>query len=146
MPLLELAAFRYGINCKHYFQTTRDRYRGAHLDLMEFFSNKGAYRVEGGLNVLTKILGKPGKMDVSGDKVYEMYKDGKVQEINDYCLFDTLDTYFVFLRSRVLTGALSLEMEQEVVIQAKTWLESKVEKLPALQQYLVNWGDWTPWP
>jgi 3'-5' exonuclease len=146
LPLLELAAFRYGISCRHYFQSSRDRYRGSHLDLMEFFTNKGAYRVEGGLNLLTKILGKPGKMDVSGDKVYEMYKSGMVQQINDYCMFDTLDTYFVFLRSRVIMGLLGLDTEQELVRQAKAWLESRVDKMPALQQYLANWGDWEPWP
>jgi 3'-5' exonuclease len=146
MPLLELAAFRYGFNGKHYFQNARDRYRGAHLDLMEFFTNKGAYRAEGGLNLLTKLLGKPGKMDVSGDKVYEMYKAGKLQEINDYCMYDTLDTYFVFLRAHVMMGGLTLEAEQDLVRQAKAWLEERVEKMPGIQQYLANWGDWKPWP
>jgi hypothetical protein len=146
LPLLELAAFRYGINCSNYFHNARDRYRGSHLDLMELFTNKGAYRVEGGLNLLTKILGKPGKMNMSGDRVYELYQAGKIQEINDYCMYDTLDTYFVFLRSRVMMGELTLETEQELVRQAKTWLESKIDTMPALQQYLANWGDWEPWP
>ena len=53
----------------------------------------------GGLNLLAKLIGKPGKMDVSGEQVYEMYRDGRYQDINDYCMFDTLDTYFVFLRT-----------------------------------------------
>jgi predicted PolB exonuclease-like 3'-5' exonuclease len=147
LPLLELAAFRYGHSAQGYFLRTRDRYRGNHTDLLELFSNFGAVRLAGGLNLLSKILGKPGKMDVTGDQVYAMYQEGKKQEISDYCMFDTLDTYFVFLRSRVLTGQLTLEQEQALVRdEARAWIVAKVGEIPALQQYLDNWGAWEPWP
>lgn len=146
LPLLELAAFRYGCGGRDYFQNSRNRFNGGHLDLMELLSNYGACRLVGGLNLLSKILGKPGKMEVSGDQVYAMYREGKLQEINDYCMFDTLDTYFVFLRTRVLTGDLSLAQEHDLVLRAKDWLTGKSVELPALKQYLANWGDWDPWP
>src|SRR5260370_22293195 len=85
LPLLELAAFRYGCNAKTYFQGVRDRFRGNHLDLLEWLTNYGALRPLGlRLDVFAKILGKPGKMDVSGDQVYAMFAQGKKQEINDY--------------------------------------------------------------
>ena len=74
----------------------------------------------GGLDLLSKLLGKPGKMEVSGDQVYEMHRAGRHQDINDYCLFDTLDTYFVFLRTRVLSGDLTLEQEHELVRRRTT--------------------------
>jgi predicted PolB exonuclease-like 3'-5' exonuclease len=148
LPLLELAAFRYGLCAGEYYRNSRDRYRGLHLDLLEWLTNFGACRGQGtgGLNLYSKLLGKPGKMDVSGDQVYEMHLAGKAQEINDYCMFDTLDTYFVFLRTRVLNGDISLEQEQRLVLQAKSWLNDKAAELPALQHYLTNWGDWQPWP
>jgi len=101
MPLLELAAFRYGYSARDYCQNSRNRFNGP-IDLMDWMTNFGAYRLTGGLDLLAKLLGKPGKMEVSGDQVYQMYLDGKLQEINDYCLCDTLDTYFVFLRTRIL--------------------------------------------
>ncbi|HEV3258111.1 MAG TPA: 3'-5' exonuclease [Gemmataceae bacterium] len=145
LPLLELAAFRYGCSGQDYFNKTRNRYTG-HLDLFDWLSNYGGCRLAGGLNLLSKILGKPGKMEMAGDQVYQMYLDGKHQEINDYCMFDTLDTYFVFLRTRVLTGDLRLEEEHDIVAGAKVWITSKVAELPALQKYLDNWGDWKPWP
>ena len=66
-------------------------------------------RMNGGLDLLSKLLGKPGKLEIRGDQVYAMFLEGKIQEINDYCAFDTLDTYFVLLRTRVLTGELTLE-------------------------------------
>ena len=97
LPLLEMAAFRYGINCQSHIA---QRFRGdGHLDLMDWLTNRGAYRMAGGLNLLSKMLGKPGKTDIQGDMVYQLYLAGKTQEINDYCLADTLDTYFIFLRT-----------------------------------------------
>ena len=146
LPLLELAAFRYGCTGRDYFQNSRNRYNSNHIDLCDWMTNYGAIRLSGGLNLLSKILGKPGKMGISGDQVYSYYQQGKLQAINDYCMCDTLDTYFVFLRSRVLTGELTLEEEHEIVARAKSWLTGKVAELPALQSYLDNWGDWQPWP
>ena len=145
LPLLELAAFRYGLTSKEHF-TYRRRYDSWHLDLMDWLTNFGAFRMVGGLNLLSKLLGKPGKMAVQGDQVYAMHQAGKFQEINDYCMFDTLDSYFVFLRTRVLSGDLTLEQEQEAVHRAKDWLKNKTAEFPALAQYLDNWGDWQPWP
>jgi predicted PolB exonuclease-like 3'-5' exonuclease len=146
LPLLELAAFRYGCSGRDYFQGSRNRFGGGHFDLMDWLTNFGAARLAGGLNLLSKILGKPGKMDIAGDQVYQLHLDGKIKEINDYCMFDTLDTYFVFLRTRILSGDLSLEQEHLLVMRAKAWIEAKVATVPALQQYLDNWGDWDPWP
>ena len=145
LPLLELSAFRYGCCAGDYFLNSRNRYNGE-IDLLDWLTNYGACRLAGGLDLFSKILGKPGKMDVSGEQVYGMYLDGKIQDINDYCLFDTLDTYFVFLRTRVMRGDISLETEQAVVGDAKAWLAAKSSEIPALRKYLENWGDWQPWP
>jgi predicted PolB exonuclease-like 3'-5' exonuclease len=145
LPLLEMAAFRYGCSGRSYFDSSRNRYHGG-LDLLDWLTNYGAYRLAGGLDLLSKILGKPGKMEVSGDQVYALYLADKLQEINDYCMFDTLDTYFVFLRTRVLAGEISLQEEAALVERARNWLIEKVAELPALGQYLANWGYWQPWP
>jgi predicted PolB exonuclease-like 3'-5' exonuclease len=149
LPLLEMAAFRYGCTARDYFNSSRNsrqRYNGGHIDMMDWLSNFGAVRMAGGLNVLSKLLGKPGKMSMSGDQVYQMYLDGKIGAINDYCMFDTLDTYFVFLRTRVMTGELTLAQEHQLVLGAKTMVHERVAQFPALEQYLTHWGDWNPWP
>ena len=146
LPLLELAAFRWGICAREHFQSSRNRYNGSHLDLQELMTNFSAYRLNGGLNLLAKLLGKPGKMAVAGDQVYRMHKEGQAREINEYCMFDTLDTYFVFLRTRVLTGDITAEQEAELVEKAKTTLAAQTRDLPALKHYLDHWTDWQPWP
>jgi predicted PolB exonuclease-like 3'-5' exonuclease len=140
MPLLELAAFRYGCSAKDHYLNNRYRYNGP-IDLLDFFGNFGACRMEGGLNLLAKLIGKPGKTDIKGEDVYRMYLEGKHQEINDYCLCDTLDTYFVFLRTRILTGDINPEQENELIAKAKEFLESKIADFPILSRYMENWTE-----
>ncbi len=154
LPLLELAAFRYGLGAPAWFQETsrsfdQPRYRYntiAHIDLCDLLTNFGATRFNGGLNLAANVLGKPGKMEVEGDMVQDMYDAGRLAEINDYCRCDVLDTYFVFLRTRVLTGQLRLDAERNLIAETKQWLEARADESPAFRLYLDHWGDWpNPW-
>ncbi|MCL2005612.1 MAG: 3'-5' exonuclease [Planctomycetaceae bacterium] len=154
IPMLELAAFRFGISLPQWFaMDTRSfdqpRYRyntKSHIDLYDILTNHGATRFVGGLNLAASLLGKPGKLDTQGFMVQDMFNDGKLAEINDYCRCDVLDTYFVFLRTMVLVGNLSLTKEQSLVKNTRDWIERQSEAIPIYQQYLANWGDWrNPW-
>ena len=75
-------------------------------------------------------------------QVQDLYIEGQVQRINDYCRCDVLDTYFVFLRFSVLLGRLSLEEEIDRVAYAKQWLTDRSNEEPAYQEYLESWTDW----
>lgn len=98
------------------------------------------------MNLAANVLGKPGKMDVQGDMVQDMVDAGKLLEVNDYCRCDVLDTYFVFLRTRVMLGQLTLDTEQQIITETKGWLESKAAEVAAYRHYLDRWGDWpNPW-
>jgi 3'-5' exonuclease len=153
VPLLELSAFRFGISVPGWFHSgkaadqPRSRYNtAAHIDLCELLTNFGCTRFQGGLNLAANLLGKPGKTDVHGDMVQDMYDAGRLAEVNDYCRCDVLDTYFIFLRSRVLTGQLALEAVQQIVAETKTWLEQRADQAAAFRHYLDHWGDWlNPW-
>ncbi|MGA2796811.1 MAG: 3'-5' exonuclease, partial [Thermoguttaceae bacterium] len=125
----------------------RSRYNtAAHIDLCELLTNFGSARITGGLNLVANLLGKPGKMDVQGDMVQDLFDAGRLADINDYCRCDVLDTYFVFLRTRVLLGQLELAAEQQIIAQTKSWLETKAPDNPAYRLYLDHWGDWpNPW-
>lgn len=130
IPLLELAAYRYGISVPTWFDNggrawaqPRNRYNTAsHLDLQDALINFGATRFSGGLNLAAQLLGKPGKIEVRGDMVQELYEDDQLDEINQYCRCDVLDTYFVFLRYLVLVGALTRDDEEQRVADCKAWL------------------------
>ncbi|MFM7077262.1 MAG: 3'-5' exonuclease, partial [Planctomycetaceae bacterium] len=68
-------------------------------------------------------------------------------EIHDYCRGDVLDTYFIFLRSRVLAGDIDLATEQKLIDHAREWIEGRAASTPGLARYLASWGDWqSPWP
>lgn len=152
MPVLEYAAYRYGYALPDWFNVSapaydqsRNRYNtSSHFDMMDLFSNFGATRVTGGLNLLANLIGKPGKSGIDGSQVQDMYNSGHVKEINDYCRCDVLDTYFVFLRSRVLLGMISIQEEQQIVAETKTWLDEKIATDEAIAGYLAGWGDWSP--
>jgi predicted PolB exonuclease-like 3'-5' exonuclease len=154
LPLLELAAFRYGLSVPGWFNVTaksfeqyRNRYNlDSHIDLQEILTNFGSTRFNGGLNLAANLLGKPGKMGVQGHMVQDMFYEGQLAQINDYCRCDLLDTYFVFLRTRVLFGKLTLDEEQGLIAQTKSWLMKRADQSVAYQAYLERWGDWSnPW-
>ena len=149
LPLLELAAFDHGCPARDYFYNSRNRYNGNHIDLFDWLSNYGACRLAGGLSMMAQRAagGRQvgcGKMDVAGDQVYALHRAGRLREINDYCMFDTLDSYFVFLRTRVLLGEVTLEVERALAGRARAWLEEKARELPALRQYLDCWDRTHP--
>ena len=152
IPLMELAAFRFGISLPKWFKSDgykspRNRFNAnAHLDLQDVLTNHGAARCNGGLNLVAQLLGKPGKMGLTGDKVQEQWDAGHKTAISDYCRCDVLDTYFVFLRTQVLTGKITLEEEIELVQSAKQWIEQQATSCEAYTSYLESWSDWkNPW-
>lgn len=146
--LLELWAFRQGISIHYrHFDKFGVRYRYSddkHLDLHEAISNNLSIRYRGGLNLLSKMLGKPGKMDTKGDQVQQLYDAGDMTRIEDYCFGDVFDTYFVFLRWKVVRGHISLDQEKRLVEQAKEKMAEHAEKTGYLKKYLDAMGEWEP--
>ena len=149
MPVLELAAFRYGLSVPAWFnvdsksfEQSRNRYNhDSHLDLQDLLTNFGAVRMSGGLNLLATLIDKPGKSGIDGSQVQDLYYDGHVDQINDYCRCDVLDTYFVFLRSRVLLGRLSLQEEQTLTDLTRQLLTEQAEEHAAYRHYLTSWNQ-----
>jgi predicted PolB exonuclease-like 3'-5' exonuclease len=154
IPLMELAAYRYGIGIPEWFnlraksyEQRRNRYNlDAHFDLQDVYTNFSTTRLNGGLNLMANLLGLPGKMGIQGHMVQALYNEGQLAQINDYCRCDVLDTYFIFLRTKVLSGELSLDQEQKLVADTKQWLEDRVEDVPVYGEYLNNTTQWlNPW-
>jgi 3'-5' exonuclease len=59
-----------------------------------------------------------------------------VREVNDYCLCDALDTYFVFLRTRVMACEITNEQEAEIAGRAEELLRERATEFPVLERYL----------
>jgi predicted PolB exonuclease-like 3'-5' exonuclease len=110
LPVLELAAMRWGISAPHYFDDGGSpRSRDAlerHLDLCQYLTNSGEVGLRGGMDLLLKMVGLPGKQAMNGAMVQEYYDSGRVDEIHRYCRADVIQTYFLFLRVELMRGRL----------------------------------------
>jgi hypothetical protein len=152
LAVLELAAYRYGLPIPAWFrqgakswEDPRNRYSSpCHIDLLDVVSNFGAARVSGGLDLLATLLGKPGKMETKGEMVQDLWTAGEHQRIDDYCMCDCLDTYFVFLRIRLLQGAIDLAQERACVDAAREWIARAAADNLALAAYLARFSHWQP--
>ena len=79
LPLLELAAFRYGCPGEGLLREgPQSLQRRPGPDGLDDELRRLAW-LRGWSRLLAKLLGKPGKMDVSGDQVYEMYQAGSTR-------------------------------------------------------------------
>jgi predicted PolB exonuclease-like 3'-5' exonuclease len=104
LPVLELHALRLGISAPAHFARRSRRSEEHHLDLQDFLTNRGDFRIRGGVNLLVKSLGLPGKTSIDGSRVQELYEAGRLDEIHRYCRADVIQTYFLFLRVQLSRG------------------------------------------
>jgi len=110
-PVLELQALRYGCQASRYFnEKYGHRYRYSeerHYDLLDFLSNAGTYRIRGGFNLLTHLIGLPGKTWIDGSMIQGLWEAGQLATIHAYCRQDVIQTYFLFLRLELMRGRLT---------------------------------------
>ena len=60
------------------------------------------------LHELCKVMGLPGKpIGVDGGEVEKYFREGRIEEIADYCESDVVNTYRVWLRHELFRGKLS---------------------------------------
>ena len=105
LPVLELAALRYGIAAPNYFAaSTRNRQSERHLDLYDFLTNDGAIGLRGGMDLLLKMIGMQGKIGMDGSQVQGYFEAGRLEEIRRYCRADVIRTYALFLRVELMRG------------------------------------------
>ncbi len=121
MPMLLIRALRYNLSFPAWFDKSnpqlnktkwenyRQRYAEEfHLDLLDSMGSFGAVR-NLKLDTLCAMAGLPGKYDVSGDQVTDLYYAGELDKIREYCQSDVLNTYWLFLKYELLRGTLTLE-------------------------------------
>ena len=65
------------------------------------------YRAVAPLEQIATMLGFPGKMGMSGDRVWDNFLAGDIVSIRNYCETDVLNTYLVYLRFELMRGNLS---------------------------------------
>ncbi len=127
MPMLLVRAMKYKLSVPAFFEVENrvlgkskwDNYRYRysdrfHVDLMDHIGEFGAVRGLK-LDLLCSMMGIPGKYDIHGDQVVELYYNDKLQKINEYCQSDVLNTYWLYLRYELLKGNFRLDEYKELL-------------------------------
>lgn len=119
LPMLFLRAMKHNIPCPAYFEidnpqfgkTKWENYKQRyseqfHIDLLDSLGHFGSAR-NLKLDVVCSMAGLPGKYDVSGDQVLELFYAGEYEKIREYCESDVLNTYWLYLKYELLKGNLT---------------------------------------
>ncbi len=147
LPVLHYRALRHGIRAPRYWEngeSDRDfkwnnylsRYHWRHVDLMDVLANFNN-RAFAKLDEIAVMLGFPGKLGMSGAKVWDKFLEGAIGEIRDYCETDVVNTWLVYLRFQYMRGHLDdADLKREFALVRAT-LESM--KRPHTDEFLAAW-------
>jgi 3'-5' exonuclease len=124
-PVLHYRALIHGVAASRYWETGEEdrdfkwnnylsRYHSRHLDLMDLLALYTG-RANAPLDDLAKLCGFPGKLGVDGSQVWNLFQEGRLREIRDYCETDVVNTYLVYCRHQLMRGAFSATAYQEEV-------------------------------
>jgi predicted PolB exonuclease-like 3'-5' exonuclease len=107
------------------------------MDLMDVLSGfQGRGRAS--LDDVATLLGFPGKLGMEGSKVWEVYLQGGINRIRDYCETDVLNTYLVYLRFQLLRGQLNAVEHAGEVARVRTLLQDS--SAPHLREFAAAWA------
>jgi len=149
LPVLHYRSLVHGISAPRYWDTGDDdrdfkwnnylnRFHSRHTDLMDVLAGYQA-RGNAPLDQVATLLGFPGKMGMSGDKVWDQYLQGNIEAIRNYCETDVLNTYLVFLRWELARGKLGTAAWEKECGQLREALAETGK--PHLQGFLDAWGS-----
>lgn len=100
----------------------------------------GQFRDRPSLHQAATLSGIPGKIDVSGDSVAEMWLTGKLDEIVAYNEFDAFTTHLLWARVAHFSGLLTTDQydaEQDLV---RSLLQSEIENGKVhLKKFVAEW-------
>jgi predicted PolB exonuclease-like 3'-5' exonuclease len=111
-----------------------------HFDLMDVLSDFGASRAVK-LDEVSKLLGFPGKFGIEGSHVKELYEEGRIAEIRDYCETDVLNTYLVYLRHKLHTADLTKEAYNRAISEVIAFIDAEKAARPYLGEFMEAWGQ-----
>lgn len=148
LPVIHHRGLINGIQAPRYWDMGEDdrdfkwnnyigRFHMRHTDLMDVLAGY-QNRAFAPLDDMAVLLGFPGKMGMSGAKVWDEYQAGNLKGIRDYCETDALNTYLVYLQWLFMRGHLTQETLDKEFAIVKTCLQ---EGAAHLQEFLASWNQ-----
>jgi 3'-5' exonuclease len=108
LPVLRYRAMTHsiaahGLSARPYF----NRYTDDAIDLCDVLSSFSS-QAKSTLHELCRVMGLSGKPDnIDGGEVEKYFREGRIQDIADYCESDVVNTYRVWLRYELFQGKLT---------------------------------------
>ncbi len=149
LPVLHYRALKHGVQAARYWEMGDDdrdfkwnnylgRFHWRHIDLMDVLAGFQP-RGRASLDEMAVMLGFPGKLGMSGARVWDKFREGSIGEIRNYCETDVLNTWLVYLRFEFMRGNLDQkDLEREYALVRSTL--TKMEK-PHLDEFLAAWPE-----
>lgn len=111
-----------------------------HLDLLKLFSNRA---MTPRLNEMAKLCGFPGKIDIDGEQVADLWLQGELNKIVEYNQIDALNTYLLWLRVVYFCGKVTEEQYDLELFTFREFLASEAAKdgKAHIQQFLDKWKE-----
>ncbi|MGH8221510.1 MAG: 3'-5' exonuclease [Woeseiaceae bacterium] len=149
LPVLHYRALRHGVRAPRYWEIgDRDRdfrynnylsrFHWRHIDLMDVLSGFQP-RGRASLEQTAVLLGFPGKLGMSGDRVWPCWLAGDIADIRNYCETDVLNTYLIYLRFEYLRGRLDeRDLAREFTLVRETLAAMDQ---PHLNEFVLAWPE-----
>jgi 3'-5' exonuclease len=148
LPVLHYRALKAGVRAPRYWETGGEdssfrynnylsRYHWRHIDVMDVLSGYQP-RAKASLANIAALLGFPGKLGFSGDKVADAFLAGEIVQIRRYCETDVLNTFLIYLRFEFMRGNLTAEKLAEEVERVKALLRAGASE-PHFAEFLHAW-------
>ncbi|MEQ1581819.1 MAG: 3'-5' exonuclease [Steroidobacteraceae bacterium] len=149
LPVLHYRALKHGIQAPRYWEMGEEdssfrwnnylsRYHWRHIDVMDVLSGFQG-RARASLEDVAMLLGLPGKLGMSGDKVWDAYLDGQIEGIRNYCETDVVNTYLVFLRFELMRGRMTPEQYAGECQRVRDVLAAQGK--PHFAEFLAAWPE-----
>jgi 3'-5' exonuclease len=147
LPVLHYRSLLHGVTAARYWETGDgdssfrysnylSRFHWRHMDLMDILSGfQGRGRAS--LDDVATLLGLPGKVGMHGSQVWEVYLQGGLGRIRDYCETDVLNTYLVYLRFQLLRGHLNQTEHANEVARVRKLLDDSAAE--HLKEFAAAW-------
>ena len=148
LPVLHYRALFHGIVASRYWDLGDDdrdfkwnnyisRFHTRHIDLMDLLAGY-QNRAFAPLDDIAQLCGLPGKLGMDGSKVWQAWREGKIDAIRDYCETDVANTYLLFQRFQRMRGAISPEAYEAEVALFRAFLAE--QKAPHWAEFAAAWG------
>jgi 3'-5' exonuclease len=138
LPVLLYRSLPYAIGAGWYLEERKppyEQYRHKRsVRQLDVFEELSGGLSPGRLGDLLQTVGLPGKQGIAGGDIEELWSQGRIKEIGDYCLSDSAQTFLLALRFMSVAGHVERSRAGAAIAAAR----SRFEQEPSMQRMLAE--------